>query len=156
MKLGIVSDTHGLMRPQVLATLADACVDHILHVGDVGDPAILDQLAVIAPTTAIRGNIDTRGPCVLLPETEVLELAGRLIYLVHSIQDLDLDPVAAGISLVLSGHSHRSSVEQRGPVLYLNPGSCGPRRFRFPVTMALAEITSDRLDAWIVEVDVNP
>lgn len=153
MKIGILSDTHGLLRPQVLATLTEARVDYILHAGDVGDSTILDRLAVIASTSAIRGNIDTHGACVLLPETEAIEVAGRLIYLVHSLHDLDLDPVAACISLVISGHSHRSSIEQRGSVLYLNPGSCGPRRFRLPVTMALAEITPDKCDARIVELD---
>lgn len=153
MRVGIVSDTHGLLRPELLVALAG--VDHILHAGDVGDPAILDQLRAIAPITAIRGNIDTSGACARLPATDAIELAGHLVYLVHSIQDLDLDPAAAGIALVVSGHSHRPSVEQRGPVLYLNPGSCGPRRFRLPVTLALAEVTPRQMDAHLVELQLN-
>jgi putative phosphoesterase len=139
MLLGILSDTHGLLRPEVLAALCG--VDHILHAGDVGDPAILDALRTIAPVTAIRGNIDTHSPCALLPETEAAELGGRLFYLIHSIHDLDLNPVSAGIACVVSGHSHQPSIETREAVLYLNPGSCGPRRFKLPVTLALLDLT---------------
>jgi putative phosphoesterase len=137
MLIGILSDTHGLLRPEVLPALRG--VDHILHAGDVGDPAILDALRTIAPVTAIRGNIDTHGDCALLPETEAVELASRLLYLVHSIHDLDLNPAAAGIAAVISGHSHKPSIETRDGVLYLNPGSCGPRRFKLPVTLALLD-----------------
>lgn len=153
MRIGIVSDTHGLLRPEVLPALAG--VEHILHAGDVGDPAILDRLREVAPVTAIRGNIDTNGKCARLPPTEAVELAGHLVYLVHSVQDLDLDPAAAGIAMIVSGHSHKASVEQRGPVLYLNPGSCGPRRFRLPVTLAIAELTADTLEAHILELPVT-
>ena len=137
MLLGILSDTHGLLRPEALVALGHA--DYILHAGDVGDPAILDSLRTLAPVTAIRGNIDTHGPCASLPTTEAIELDGRLFYLVHSLQDLDLDPVAAQISVVVSGHSHKASVEHRNGVLLLNPGSAGPRRFRLPVTLALLD-----------------
>ncbi len=137
MLLGVLSDTHGLLRPEALAALAHA--NHILHAGDVGDPAILDALRTLAPVTAIRGNIDTHGPCAALPDTEAIELDVRLFYLVHSLQDLDLDPVAAHISVVVSGHSHKASVEHRNGVLLLNPGSAGPRRFRLPVTLALLD-----------------
>ena len=153
MRVGIVSDTHGLLRPEVLPALAG--VEHILHAGDVGDISILERLRTLAPTTAIRGNIDSRGPCGTLPATEVVELAGRLVYLVHSVHDLDLDPVAAGVALVVSGHSHKASLQQRGPTLYLNPGSCGPRRFRLPVTLALAEISRDTLEARVVELELT-
>ena len=135
MLIGILSDTHGLLRPEVLTALAHA--DHILHAGDVGGPAILEHLRTLAPLTAIRGNIDTDGLCASLPATEAIELDGRLFYLVHSLQDLDLDPVAAHISVVVSGHSHKASIEHRSGVLLLNPGSAGPRRFRLPVTLAL-------------------
>lgn len=137
MRIGVISDTHSLLRPEALAALAG--VDHILHAGDVGDPAILDSLRTIAPVTAIRGNVDTYGPCAELPPTEVVELDGRVFYLVHSIHDLDVDPVAGGIDVVVSGHSHKPELELRGAVLYLNPGSAGPRRFRLPVTVSLIE-----------------
>ncbi len=143
MRIGILSDTHGLLRPEALAALAGA--DHILHAGDVGDPAILEKLRTLAPVTAIRGNIDTHGPCASLPATEAIELDGHLFYLVHSLQDLDLDPVAAHISVVVSGHSHKAAVEHRNGVLLLNPGSAGPRRFRLPVTLALLHTGSGTL-----------
>ena len=139
MKIGILSDTHGLLRPEVLPALRG--VDHILHAGDVGDSAILDALRTLAPVTAIRGNIDTHGPCATLPPTEAIEFDSRLFYLVHSRHDLDINPVAAGVSCVVSGHSHKPSVETRANILYLNPGSCGPRRFSLPVTLALLDTT---------------
>jgi putative phosphoesterase len=138
MLIGIVSDTHGLLRPELLAALAG--VNHILHAGDVGDPDILTELARIAPVTAIRGNVDTHGPCALLPATELIELAGCLIYMVHAREDLDLSPHAAGISAVIYGHSHKPSIEHLQRVLYLNPGSAGPRRFNLPITFALLRI----------------
>ena len=153
MRVGIVSDTHGLLRPEVLPALTG--VEHILHAGDVGDISILERLRELAPTTAIRGNIDTHGACATLPATEAVELDGRLVYLVHSIADLDLDPIAAGITLVVSGHSHKASLQQRGPTLYLNPGSCGPRRFRLPITLAVAEISPTTLEVQIVELDLT-
>jgi putative phosphoesterase len=135
MLVGVLSDTHGLLRPEALAALRG--VEQILHVGDVGDIRILDALNELAPTTAIRGNIDTDGPTAALPPTEVMEMAGHLVYMLHSLTELDLKPEAAGISVVLSGHSHKPVIETRNDVLYLNPGSCGPRRFSLPVTVAL-------------------
>ncbi|SNS77420.1 hypothetical protein SAMN05421770_102268 [Granulicella rosea] len=150
MRIGVISDTHGLLRPEALAALAG--VDHILHAGDVGDPKILDTLRGIAPVTAISGNVDTYGPCAELPPTEVVELDGRVFYLVHSVRDLDVDPVAGGIDVVVSGHSHKPELEIRGSVLYLNPGSAGPRRFRLPVTIAIVESEPAGLRARIVKV----
>ena len=137
MNLGILSDTHGLLRPEVLTALTG--VDHILHAGDVGDDRILDTLAQLAPLTAIRGNIDVRGRCGELPATEAVALGGRLFYLIHSVHDLDLNPVTAGIAAVVSGHSHKPLVETRSGVLYLNPGSAGRRRFSLPITLALMD-----------------
>jgi putative phosphoesterase len=137
-RIGVVSDTHGLLRPEAVAALAG--VAHILHAGDVGDPAILDALAAIAPLTAIRGNIDRAGRCAALPPTEIVELGGSTIYMLHSLDDLDLDPAAAGIAVVVSGHSHRPSVERRKGILYLNPGSAGPRRFSLPVSIASLQV----------------
>ncbi len=133
MRIGVISDTHGLLRPETMAALAG--VDHILHAGDVGDPAILDALTTIAPLTAIRGNIDRSGVCAALPPTEMVDLGGSTIYMLHSLHDLDLDPVAAGIAIVVSGHSHQPIIERRKGVLYLNPGSAGPRRFSLPVSI---------------------
>jgi putative phosphoesterase len=148
--LGVISDTHGLLRPEALATLASA--QHILHAGDVGDVRILDSLRSIASVTAIRGNIDTHGPCAKLPPTELVEVAGRFFYLVHSMQDLDINPVAAGVAAVITGHSHKPSIESHNSVLYLNPGSAGPRRFNLPVTVALVSISTTSLDARIIPI----
>lgn len=135
MRIGVISDTHGLLRPEALATLAG--VDRILHAGDVGDPKILDALGAIAPLTAIRGNIDTKGRCAELPATEFVDLGGTTFYMLHDRNQLDLNPPAAGISVVVSGHSHKPSIENRDGVLYLNPGSAGPRRFSLPVTVGV-------------------
>ena len=148
MLIGVVSDTHGLLRPELLTALAG--VDHILHAGDVGDPTILETLARIAPVTAIRGNIDTHGPCADLPTTELIELAGCHLYMLHSLDDLDLNPHAAGIGVVIYGHSHKPSIHHRQGVLYLNPGSAGPRRFNLPITCALLRITNARPEAEIL------
>jgi hypothetical protein len=151
MLIGVISDTHGLLRPELLPALAG--VAHILHAGDVGDPAILTELRRIAPVTAIRGNIDSTGPCAALPATEAIELAGCLIYMVHALEDLDLHPHAAGIGVVLCGHSHQPSIEQRDGVLYLNPGSVGPRRFNLPITFALLRIDNGQPTAEIVSLE---
>ena len=148
MLIGVISDTHGLLRPEALAALAG--VDRILHAGDVGDPAILDSLRAIAPVTAIRGNIDISGPCAALPPTESVELAGHLFYLVHSIHDLDLNPKAASIDVVVTGHSHIAAIETRDGVLYLNPGSAGPRRFNRPITLATIAIIKGTLNTRIL------
>ena len=150
MLLGVISDTHGLLRPEALAALRG--VDHILHAGDVGDPSILSALRELAPVTAIRGNIDTHGDCAQLPETEAVQLAGRLFYLIHSIHDLDLNPKAAGIAMVISGHSHKPSIETRNNVIYLNPGSAGPRRFKLPVTLAIVEVTSEAIKPRLLDL----
>jgi len=132
--IGVISDTHGLLRPEALEALRGA--SHILHAGDVGDITILEALREIAPVTAIRGNIDTSGPTAQLPATEAIELDGRLIYMLHSLADLDLRPEAASIAVVIYGHSHKPAVEERKGVLYLNPGSAGPRRFKLPISVA--------------------
>ena len=149
MLIGVISDTHGLLRPEALVALAE--VEHILHAGDVGKPEILDELRKIAPVTAIRGNVDVSGTCAELPATDVVELAGRLFYLVHSVRDLDINPVVAGVAVVVSGHSHKPSVETKRGVMYLNPGSAGPRRFQLPVTVALATVGVE-ISARIVEL----
>jgi hypothetical protein len=146
--IGVISDTHGLLRPEALAALTGS--NHILPAGDVGDPTILDRLRAIAPLTAIRGNIDTSGPCSTLPPTEAVELAGRLFYLIHSVHDLDLNPAAARIDVVVSGHSHHADISTRDGVHYLNPGSAGPHRFKLTVTLATITITNGVIDPRII------
>jgi uncharacterized protein len=150
MRIGVISDTHGLLRPEATAALAG--VDHILHAGDVGDPAILDALAAIAPLSAIRGNIDTDGRCAELPATEIVELSGVMFYMLHDRNQLDLHPAAARISVVVSGHSHKASIEDRGGVLYVNPGSAGPRRFSLPVTLGMITLSDDAPSAAILRL----
>jgi uncharacterized protein len=151
MLIGVISDTHGLMRPEALAALRG--VEHILHAGDVGDIAILDALRKIAPVTAIRGNVDTSGACAELPATDVVELGDKLFYLVHSVHDLDINPVAAGIAMVVSGHSHKASVKVQRGVVFFNPGSAGPRRFSLPVTVGFVTV-EDGVEASVMELPV--
>jgi uncharacterized protein len=141
VRLGIVSDTHGLLRPEVAPALRG--VDRILHIGDVGKISILDELAKIARVTAVRGNVDRDGPCAELPETEVVSVEGRYIYLLHDLKTLHLDPAAAKFAAVLHGHTHVPSIYTKKGVLYFNPGSCGPRRFELPVTIGLLKLTKN-------------
>jgi putative phosphoesterase len=149
LTLGVISDTHGLLRREVLEALQG--VDHILHAGDVGDGSILAALRDVAPLTVIRGNVDVAGICAALPATELVELGGLLFYLVHSLEDIDLNPVVAGVAAVISGHSHRASIRE-DHILYLNPGSAGPRRFDLPVTLAKIDISDGRLNTRIIEL----
>ncbi len=151
MRIGVLSDTHGLLRAEALAALRGC--DHILHAGDVGDPAILEALRKLAPVTAIRGNIDQHGPCAELPATEAVLLDGRWFYLVHSIDDLDLNPAAAGMHAVIYGHSHQPAIEWKHGVLYFNPGSAGPRRFRLPITIGILECGSTGLQPKIISLE---
>jgi uncharacterized protein len=152
MLIGVISDTHGLLRPEAVAALRG--VEHILHAGDVGDIAILDALREIAPVTAIRGNVDVAGDCAELPATEVVELGGQLFYLVHSMHDLDISPKAAGVAMVVSGHSHKAKVEVKDGVVYFNPGSAGPRRFSLPVTVGFVTV-GDGVEASVEELAVG-
>jgi putative phosphoesterase len=146
--IGVISDTHGLLRPEVMEALRG--VEHILHAGDVGDPTILDSLRELAPVTAISGNIDVEGPCSHLPATEVVTLHGHTFYILHDRHALDLDPAAAGFSAVISGHSHHPLIEWRHGILYMNPGSAGPRRFSLPVSIGLLTIGPDGLQPRLV------
>jgi putative phosphoesterase len=136
--IGLISDTHGLLRPQALRALEGS--DLIIHAGDVGDPEILDALKTLAPVFAVRGNVDTEPWAAALPETEVIEIVAATIYVLHDAHALDLDPVAVGFQIIVSGHSHKPSRTELGGVLYLNPGSAGPRRFDLPVTVALLRL----------------
>lgn len=151
MKIGIISDTHGLLRPEALSALAGS--DHILHAGDVGKFEILDQLADIAPVTAILGNID-KGPIWAdrLNATEAVQLGEYWFYLVHAIDDLDIDPPAAGMNVIIFGHSHKPTVYWKHDVLYLNPGSAGPRRFSLPITVATLDLSKGISEPEILEI----
>jgi uncharacterized protein len=137
--IGLISDTHGLLRPQALRALEGS--DLIIHAGDVGDPEILETLKTLAPVFAVRGNVDTDPWALALPETEVVETGPVTIYVLHDVHRLDLDPVAAGFHIIVSGHSHKPSRTEHAGVLLLNPGSAGPRRFDLPVTIARLDVS---------------
>jgi uncharacterized protein len=149
-KIGIISDTHGLLRPEAERRLAG--VDHIIHGGDIGRPEIIDALRRIAPVTAIRGNVDIGNWAAAYPETEVVRLAGKSLYVLHDLKTLQIDPIACGIDVVVSGHSHVPMIATVDGVLYLNPGSAGRRRFRLPVTLATIEVAPDNLRPVIYNV----
>jgi putative phosphoesterase len=150
MLIGVISDTHGLMRPEALQALAGSQL--IIHAGDVGDPGILDALRTIAPVVAVRGNVDKGALASALPEYELIEESEVSIYVLHDVKQLDLDPAAAGINAVISGHSHKPSIHTAGGVLYLNPGSAGPRRFKLPITIALMHLNDKELAAEHIEL----
>jgi hypothetical protein len=151
--LGVISDTHGLLRPEAVAALQGS--DRILHAGDVGTAQILDALAQIAPVTAVRGNVDTAPWARSLPETEVIELGGALVYLLHDIGQLDLKPEAAGFAVVVYGHSHQPKIEEKNRVIFFNPGSAGPRRFNKPVSVGKLEILAGRVHPEILKLTIK-
>lgn len=150
MKIGVVSDTHGLFRPEVADALAG--VERILHLGDVGKACILEELGKIAPVTAVRGNVDREGSCSELPETDVTLIADRYVYMLHNLETLHLDPAAGKFAAVLFGHTHIPNFYLRKGVLYFNPGSCGPRRFNLPVTVGLIEVEGKELIPRVVKL----
>jgi putative phosphoesterase len=146
--VGVISDTHGLLRPEAVEQLRGS--DAIVHAGDIGKPAVLDALAALTHRLiAIRGNVDAAWACDL-PDTATFELAGRRFHVLHDIKSLSGDPLARGLDVVIAGHSHRPLVESRDGVLYVNPGSAGPRRFRLPVTVARLTIQGRRMEAQIL------
>lgn len=147
--IGVISDTHGLLRPQAIQALRGS--EHIVHAGDVGAREILEELEAIAPVTAIRGNIDNQA-CGRLPETELVELGGVSIYVLHDLARLDLSPEAAGVKVVIFGHSHVPKQETRHGVLYFNPGSAGPRRFKLPITVGKLLIAGGEVSGEIVKI----
>lgn len=153
-RVGLISDTHGLLRPEAIAALRGC--DHIVHGGDIGDRAILDALAKLAPVTAVRGNNDTAAWAASLPEATRLQCDGATLYVLHDAKQLRIDPRAEGIEVVVSGHSHRPAIESRGDVLHVNPGSAGPRRFRLPVTLAILDIVDARATARLVSLLPEP
>jgi len=150
MIVGVISDTHGLLRPQAIEALTGSSL--ILHAGDVGDPNVLEGLRAVAPTIAVRGNVDTSAWAKTLPMTEVVEVGALHLYMLHNLADLDLDPAAAHFAAVISGHSHRPSADVRNGVLFLNPGSAGPRRFKLPLSVARMSVVGDRLTHEIVNL----
>jgi len=153
MTIGVISDTHGLLRLEAVESLQGS--DLILHAGDVGDPRVLDGLRAIAPTIAVRGNVDTAAWAQSLPLTEVVEAGPLHLYMLHDLSRLDLNPKAAGFAAVIYGHSHRPAAEVRNGVLYLNPGSAGPRRFSLPIAVARLRVVGARLTQEIVELKLD-
>ena len=153
-RIGLVSDTHRLLRPEAESFLRGC--DHIIHAGDIGSAAILDALARLAPLTAVRGNNDIGAWAEHLPETQRVRIGDVSIYVLHDLAQLDIEPAAADVRVVVSGHSHRPRIDERGGVLYVNPGSAGPRRFKLPI--AVAELLIDRgaITPRIVELDAGP
>ena len=152
MKLGLISDTHGLLREAAIDALRGS--ELIIHAGDVGKPEILTALEALAPVVAIRGNVDTAPWASKLPATAITEAAGSLIYVIHDVHDLDLDPAAAGFRMVVSGHSHKPGSVEREGVLYVNPGSAGPRRFQLPITVARLDLDQTPWQVDFVDLQV--
>jgi putative phosphoesterase len=150
--IGVISDTHGLLRSEALAALQGS--DYIIHAGDIGDPQILDQLAAIAPVTAVRGNVDHDAWARKIPATNILVIGELSIYALHSLSELDLKPEAAGFAAVVYGHSHEPTQELRNGVLFFNPGSAGPRRFQLPVSVGRLLVKNGEMEAEIVELKV--
>ena len=150
IKIGVISDTHGLLRPEAVEALHDSHC--IIHAGDIGDPAILSKLGELAPVTAVRGNVDREKWARRIPETNVLEVAGISIYVVHDLHKLDLKPESAGFAAVISGHSHVPKQECKNGVLYFNPGSAGPRRFKLPVSVGRMIVENGTVQGEIVEL----
>jgi putative phosphoesterase len=152
MKVGVISDTQGLLRPEAVELLRGS--EYIVHAGDIGAPEIVGELEKIAPGTAIRGNVDTQAWARKFAETEVVELGGAFLYVIHDANALDLNPKAAGFAVVISGHSHKPKQETKDGVLYFNPGSAGPRRFKLPISVGRLVIADGKVSAEILEVSL--
>ncbi len=150
--IGLISDTHGLLRPKVAAALAGVC--RILHAGDVGKPEVLDALSSIAPVTAVRGNVDHGQWTATLPPDAVVSVKGHGIYVMHNLNDIEIDPELAGIAAVISGHTHQPLIESRGGILYINPGSAGPRRFSLPISIGFLRLAENAApEAWLQTIE---
>jgi putative phosphoesterase len=150
--VGVISDTHGLIRPEALKAIEG--VSLIIHAGDVGTPAVIERLKNIAPVAAVRGNTDRDAWASKLPFTEVVEIGGVLLYVIHDLARLDLNPAASGFSAVINGHTHEPAIECRNRVLFLNPGSAGPKRFTLPISVALLRIKNNSLKAELLTIAV--
>jgi uncharacterized protein len=149
-RVGLISDTHGLMRPEALSALEG--VAHIVHAGDIGSASVLERLSAIAPITVVRGNNDKDAWAKKIPEHDVLEVENVSIYVLHDLKELDLDPADAGFAAVIAGHSHKPAVTEKNGVLYVNPGSAGPRRFKLPIAVGVLEIDGRKIRASIHEL----
>lgn len=154
IRIGVISDTHGLLRPEALDALQGS--ELILHAGDIGKPEILDALSHIAPVRAIRGNNDDQEWASHLPECEIITVDDVQVYMLHDVKQMKIDPVRAGHDVVISGHSHKPMVEERDGVLFLNPGSAGPRRFKLPVSIATLKVDGEQVSAEIIELEIAP
>lgn len=152
-RVGLISDTHGLLRPEAMAFLRGS--DFIVHAGDIGGSRVLDELSALAPVTAVRGNNDKGAWADALAHTEVLRVGEVSVYVLHNLAELDLDPARAGFQVVVCGHSHKPSLEERGGILYVNPGSSGPRRFKLPVAVAELQLVGASVKAKLVELKVS-
>lgn len=150
MRIGLIADTHGLLRPEALHALCG--VDHIVHAGDVGRPDVLERLWRVAPVTAVRGNVDHGAWADRLPTTAEVELGGAWFHVLHALEDLDLDPRAAGFDVVVHGHTHRPEIRREKGVWLVNPGSAGPRRFRLPVSLAVAAVGPGGVEVALVDL----
>ena len=153
VRVGLLSDTHGLLRPEALEFLRGS--DHIVHAGDIGDAEVLEKLRSVAPVTAVRGNNDRDAWAGRIPETDTLQVGEVFIHVLHDLAQLDLDPAAAGFRVVVSGHSHQPRVDERDGVLYVNPGSCGPRRFKLPIAAGELRISGKSVKAKLVELKLE-
>jgi len=153
MLVGVISDTHGLMRVEALDALRGS--DLIIHAGDIGRPDLLEQLRAIAPVFAVRGNVDKQDWADKLPDTQIVSVGAYKFYVLHDISQLSMDPVQAGIAAVIFGHSHKPSTETRDGVLYLNPGSAGPRRFNLPICLARVVVSNNRIEPSLVHLNVR-
>lgn len=153
MNIGLISDTHGLLRPEAVEALRGC--DHIIHAGDIGDPEILTALGEISPVSAVRGNNDKEDWALSVRDTELLQFGEVFIYVIHDIADLDLDPRAAGVQAVVSGHSHRPGSQLRDGVLFVNPGSAGPRRFSLPVSVGRLVLSGATVEAQLITLELD-
>lgn len=150
LRVGLVSDTHGLLRPEA-KRFAVGC-DYLIHGGDIGSPEILDELAALAPLTAVKGNNDAAAWAADLPESEIIRVGGVFVYVIHDIANLALEPRSAGVRVIVSGHSHKPSVAERDGILYVNPGSCGPRRFKLPISVGELVVDGTEVRARTIEL----
>jgi putative phosphoesterase len=153
VRIGLISDTHRLLRPEAVDVLRGS--DFIIHAGDIGDPQVLRELSRLAPVTAVRGNVDRGSWASSIPETEVLKAGAAFIFVIHNVDDLGVDPAAAGFQAVVSGHSHRPGRREEDGVLFVNPGSAGPRRFNLPVTVVRLLVTGTRITADLIELNTR-
>ncbi len=153
LRVGLLSDTHGLLRPEARTFLLGC--DYIVHAGDVGGGGILEELGAIAPVIAVRGNNDKGLWAARLRETELIRVGQIFVYIIHNIEELDIEPAAAGVRVVVSGHSHKPRIEDRGGVLFVNPGSCGPRRFTLPVSVGEVIVFGEEVKARTLELDLD-